>query len=82
MALSFDLINFYVKKGCGIALLKKKQEIASLRDRHTLSMPYVVSLWRLVPPGRISYQKGEETVWALWRLVPSRTTGANLVLKG
>ena len=24
MALSFDLINFYVKKGCGIALFKKK----------------------------------------------------------
>jgi hypothetical protein len=62
--------------------LKKNKKIASLRDRHTLSMPYVVSLWQLVPPGRISYQKGEETVRALWRLVPSRTTGANLVPKG
>ena len=45
-------------------------------------MPYVVSLWRLVPPRRISYQKGEETVWALWQLVTTRTTGANLVPKG
>ncbi len=65
----FHLIKGFVKKGCGIAL-KKKQEIASLRDRHTLSMPYVVSLWQLVPKGwgdsagplvvrTISYQKGE-----------------------